>query len=163
VIPLAYYLLVRHEPVVMTPALKLILLLFVAELVSAIFSRDPGTAAEGLFKFAVEGVFLVAAVTNVVRDFGTVRLAVWLLLIVGGILGLLSAYQQATGSYDSGLPRVRPGVAGRDRHRPDRQTASSPASHAWPARSARRTATPRSSSCCCPWRSPGSGTSVRGC
>jgi O-antigen ligase len=101
VIPLAYYLLVRHEPVVMTPALKLILLLFVAELVSAIFSRDPGTAAEGLFKFAVEGVFLVAAVTNVVRDFGTVRLAVWLLLIVGGILGLLSAYQQATGSYDS--------------------------------------------------------------
>jgi putative inorganic carbon (hco3(-)) transporter len=101
IIPLAYQLVVRHEPVVMTPALRLILLLFVAELVSTVLSRDPGNAVEALFKYAVEGVFLVAAVTNVVRDLSTVRYAVWLLLFVGAGLGLLSAYQQATGSYDN--------------------------------------------------------------
>jgi O-antigen ligase len=101
VIPLAYQLVVRHEPIVMTPALRLVLLLFIAQLVSTVLSRDPGTAVDALFKYAVEGVFLVAAITNVVRDLSTVRYAVWLLLFVGAGLGLLSAYQQATDSYDN--------------------------------------------------------------
>lgn len=101
IIPLAYHLVVRHEPIVMTPTLRLVLLLFVAQLVSTVLSRDPGTAVDALFKYAVEGVFLVAAITNVVRDIATVRYAVWLLLFVGAGLGLLSGYQQATNSYDN--------------------------------------------------------------
>ncbi|MFL5770879.1 MAG: O-antigen ligase family protein [Chloroflexota bacterium] len=100
VLPLAWYLLQRGEPLIVTPALRLILLLFVAELLSTIVSRDPGNAADALFKFAVEGVFLVVAVTNVVRDIATVRRAVWVLLIIGAGLGVLSGYQQLTGSYD---------------------------------------------------------------
>ncbi|HEX5014980.1 MAG TPA: O-antigen ligase family protein [Candidatus Limnocylindrales bacterium] len=99
-IPLANHLLVRREPLVTTPALSLILLLFVAELVSTVMSRDPGSAADALFKFAVEGVFLVAAITNVVRDLATVRRAVWVLLFVGAGLGVLSLVQQATGDFN---------------------------------------------------------------
>ena len=100
VVPLAHVLVVRREPLVVTPALRLIVVLLVAEILSAILSRDPAGASDELAKFAVEGVFLFAAITNVVRDLATVRRAVWVLLIVGGTLGALSGYQQLTRSYD---------------------------------------------------------------
>ena len=97
IIPLVYYLVIRREPLLVTTPLRLIVALFFAELIGTILSRDPLTASGVLLTFAIEGVALFFLVTNVVRDLTMLRRAVWVLVIVGGSLGWLSGYQQASG------------------------------------------------------------------
>jgi O-antigen ligase len=91
VAPLAYDLLVRRERIVVTPALPWIVVYLVVLIVSTIGSRDTGDAASALSAFIL--------VTNTIRSPGAVRAVVWVLLIVGAILGGLSLLQQITETY----------------------------------------------------------------
>jgi len=59
-IPLAYHLVARREAIIVTPALRLIVVLFLWELLSTILSSDVSTSMERLGGFALEGVLLVA-------------------------------------------------------------------------------------------------------
>ena len=99
VAPLAYDLLVRRERIVVTPALPWIVVYLVVLIVSTIGSRDTGDAASALSAFVIEGLALYILVTNTIRSPGAVRAVVWVLLIVGAILGGLSLFQQITETY----------------------------------------------------------------
>jgi O-antigen ligase len=63
-------------------------------------SADPDRAVDALITFVVEGLLVYGVMTNVVRTMGDLRRAVWVLLAVGCLLGVLSVHQQATDSYD---------------------------------------------------------------
>jgi O-antigen ligase len=60
--------------------------------------------------FATEGLVLYLLVTNAVRSWSTLRLTIAVLLLVGGVLGTLSVYQEVTQTYANayfGLAQTR--------------------------------------------------------
>ncbi len=101
IIPLASYLIFRREKIIINPVLPLLLLFLAIEVVSAAFSENIDVSAGELFSFAIEGIGLYFLITNVVRTPETLRRVVWVLLIVGALLGSLSFYQQITHTYDN--------------------------------------------------------------
>jgi O-antigen ligase len=82
-----------------TPALPWIAAFLVVQIVSTITARDTNAAADALGAFATEGLALYLLVTNSVRSPAILRQIVWVLLIVGALLGALSLYQQVTETY----------------------------------------------------------------
>jgi O-antigen ligase len=99
--PLAYHLLVRREPVIVTPALPFVLAYFLAQLLATMSSSDPRAAGAELAVFVSEGFALYLLVTNVIREVDTLRRIVWVLLIVGAVLGSISLIQQLAGTADN--------------------------------------------------------------
>lgn len=99
VAPLAYDLLVRHQPVVVTPALPWIVAYFIVEIVATIFARDISGAAASLQTIAIEGVALYILVTNTIRTPDILRAIVWTLLAVGAVIAAISVYQYLTGTF----------------------------------------------------------------
>jgi O-antigen ligase len=97
--PLAYEILIRREKIIVTPALPWIVAYLLVLIVSTIASRDTSAAVGELSSFAIEGLALYILVTNTVRTSQILRLVIWVLLIVGGLLGALSLYQQLTETY----------------------------------------------------------------
>jgi putative inorganic carbon (HCO3(-)) transporter len=99
--PLAYELLIRRQKLVVTPAMPWIVLYLIVQIVSTITSRDTASSASELGSFAVEGLGLYFLVTNTVRSPQILRAIVWVLLIVGILLGGLSLFQQVTDTYSN--------------------------------------------------------------
>ncbi|MDQ2934937.1 MAG: O-antigen ligase family protein [Chloroflexota bacterium] len=99
VAPLAYYLLIRRQRLIIAPALPWILGFLLIQLISTLFSRDSNAAAQALGIFLTEGVLLYLLVTNVVRTERMAYACLWLLLVVGAGLGALSVHQQLTQNY----------------------------------------------------------------
>ncbi|HET9520809.1 MAG TPA: O-antigen ligase family protein [Candidatus Limnocylindrales bacterium] len=97
--PLAYEILIRRQKIVVTPALPWIVGYLLVQIVSTIASRDTGAAAAALGSFAIEGLALYILVTNTVRSAQVLRSVIWVLLLVGALLGALSLYQQLTETY----------------------------------------------------------------
>jgi putative inorganic carbon (hco3(-)) transporter len=100
-IPLGYHLLVRRATVTITSAFPFLLAYLLAIIVSAIFAADTRDAAEMLVVFLIGGLGLYFALTNVVRTWSVLRGVVWVLVLAGGAIGALSAYQVLTNSYDT--------------------------------------------------------------
>jgi O-antigen ligase len=99
VVPLGYELLIRRQKVIITPAYPWAIGLFLVQILGTLFARDlPGTA-NVLLTNIEEGFALYFLVVNVVRTPETMRHVVWSLLIVGALLGGLSVFQAATGTY----------------------------------------------------------------
>jgi O-antigen ligase len=98
-IPLTYYVLLRREPLIVSPALPFILLFLIVAGLSAILSRDPRISQVKVIE-ECQGVALFLLISNVVRTAATLRRVIWALLLVGSLLGAISLHQQATKSFD---------------------------------------------------------------
>lgn len=98
-LPLAYHVAVRRQPLTITPALPLVAAFGIVQAVAALGATEPESAAFALQTFVLEGIGLYFILTNVVRTFETLRRIVWVLLVVGALLGTLSLVQVATGTY----------------------------------------------------------------
>jgi putative inorganic carbon (HCO3(-)) transporter len=96
--PLAHAVLVRRQPIILTPALPWIAAFLIAQLLSAFASAYTQSAADEVRAFAAEGLILYLLITNVVRTPGAVNRVVWVLIAAGGALGSLSVIQQVTGN-----------------------------------------------------------------
>jgi len=109
-IPILSYLVLRRERPVVTTTLLWMIGYLVVLLVSAAMSTDAEGAADSVAEFATEGLVLYLLATNAIRDWRTLRSAVVVLLLVGGILGTLSVYQEVTRTYSNsyfGLAQTR--------------------------------------------------------
>jgi putative inorganic carbon (hco3(-)) transporter len=109
-VPLVRHLIVRRDPVVLTPAVGLMVGYLVALVVSALVTQTPASqAASAITTFLTEGLLLVLLVINAVRTPDMLRLFIWALLAAGAVMGLLSIYQEFTHSYSNtfgGLAQV---------------------------------------------------------
>lgn len=101
VIPFAQHVIIRREPVVVTNGLRFMFGYFFVLVLGTLFgmSADPTRALDSFVTFIVEGLLIYVVVTNVVRSLADLRRIVWVLLLVGGVIGALSVYQQATETY----------------------------------------------------------------
>ena len=98
-IPLLVYLVVRREPVILTPALGLMVAYLAVLLVSSAFSQDPDTGAQSVVTYVTEGMILAGLVANAIRSIATLRNVLIVLVIAGAFMGGLSIFQEATGTY----------------------------------------------------------------
>jgi putative inorganic carbon (hco3(-)) transporter len=111
VVPFAYHIVIRRQPIVIAVGLPWMLGYFIVMILGTVagMAADPDRALEALATFVVEGLLIYFVVTNVIRSLTDLHRAVWVLLIVGMVIGALSVHQQATKSWDSdygGFARV---------------------------------------------------------
>jgi putative inorganic carbon (HCO3(-)) transporter len=111
VVPFAYHIVIRRQPIIIATGLPWMLGYFIVMILgtAAGMASDPDRAIEALVTFIVEGLLIYFVTTNVVRSLVDLQTVVWVLLLVGGVIGALSVHQQATGSFDSdygGFARV---------------------------------------------------------
>ena len=115
-LPLAYHLLVRRRPVVITPAMPFLAVYLLAMLVGGAASRDPGTTLDHIIEFLVTGLLVFVTVTNVVRTEAALRMATWVIVISGAVMSAIVVYQFLTETFGStyfGFGQVNfPGVGG---------------------------------------------------
>jgi putative inorganic carbon (HCO3(-)) transporter len=97
--PLAHDLLVHRRRVVLTPALPWIVLYLVVQLASSISAADVGAAAGATGAFLLEGFVLYVLITNTIRTPGMIRGVIWVLVLVGALLGALSMWQTVTETF----------------------------------------------------------------
>jgi O-antigen ligase len=95
---LAHFVLVRRQPIVITPALPWIVAFFIVQLLSAFASSYAQAAATYVQGFVAEGLILYLLITNVVRTPGALARVTWVLLAAGGFLGGLSVIQWLSGN-----------------------------------------------------------------
>ena len=119
VVPFAYHVVIRRQPIIIATGLPYLLGYFVVVILSFLagMSADPGRASDAFGNFVGEGLLVYFALTNVVRSLPDLRNIVWVMLVVGGFLGALSVYQQVTGSFDNdfgGFAKISQAVIGQD-------------------------------------------------
>ncbi|MGZ4276388.1 MAG: O-antigen ligase family protein [Solirubrobacteraceae bacterium] len=104
VAPLLAYLVVARLPLVVTPALPLMVGYLIVLVLSAII---PGGGGSGtvtpIVTFLTEGLLLYLLVTNVVRTPAMLRAVMWTVVVAGALMGLVSLWQEATHSYHTTL------------------------------------------------------------
>jgi putative inorganic carbon (hco3(-)) transporter len=100
-LPIAYRLLVRREPLIVTPALPLLALYLVVQLVAALASGETAASMEELGLFVTQGFLLYIAVINALHSTEIVRTVIWTLLVVGTLMAGLTVFQQITTSFDN--------------------------------------------------------------
>jgi putative inorganic carbon (hco3(-)) transporter len=99
VFPLASYVIIRREKLILSPILLPIFLFFAVQVAGTLFAAYRAEATDNLITFIVEGLGLYFLITNVVRTQSMLRQATWALLIGGALIGGLSFYQQLTHTY----------------------------------------------------------------
>lgn len=119
VVPFAYHIVIRRQPIIITSGFPFMIGYFIVLILSTAFgmSADPDRALDTFFNFVVEGLLIYFFVTNAVRSLSDLRLVVWVLLIVAGVIGALSVHQQATGAFDDeyfGFAKVSQAAIGPD-------------------------------------------------
>jgi putative inorganic carbon (hco3(-)) transporter len=97
VAPLVHLLLVQRQPFVLVKPLPWVIGFGLVQVAGTIASSSSETAMTTLGTYVLEGVGIYVLVTNVVRRADMLHKAVWILLGVGGFLGLLSMVQSVTG------------------------------------------------------------------
>jgi O-antigen ligase len=101
-VPVVRHLIVERRPVVLTPAIGLMVAYLLALVVSAIATQTPPEQASGaIVTFLTEGLVLVLLVVNAVRSVDLLRLFIWALLGAGAVMGAVSVFQELTGSYSN--------------------------------------------------------------
>ncbi len=101
VFPLASYVIVRREKLVMSPILLPIFLFFAVQVAGTLFADYRYEATNNLITFILEGVGIFFLITNVVRTPRMMRQVTWALLLAGGFIGALSVYQQFTHTFQN--------------------------------------------------------------
>ena len=101
-VPVVRHLIVERQPVVLTPAIGLMVAYLLALVVSAIATQTPPEQASGaIVTFLTEGLVLVLLVVNAVRSVDLLRLFIWALLGAGAVMGAVSVFQELTGAYSN--------------------------------------------------------------
>jgi putative inorganic carbon (hco3(-)) transporter len=100
-IPLAYHVLIRRQPIVMPPATLWLVLFMLVLMVSTLFARDVPAAFSELVTYLTEGLLLYMLLVNVIRTSTVLRLVLWALLAATIVLGGVPLYQQLTGTFDN--------------------------------------------------------------
>jgi putative inorganic carbon (hco3(-)) transporter len=98
-VPLARYLVLERQPLVVTPVLPLAFAFLGALFLAAALSKDPGVSQSALGTYLTEGLLLYLLVTNAVRTTGALRKVVWTLIIAGAFMGAFSIVQELTHTY----------------------------------------------------------------
>ena len=99
--PLIRDLVLRRQRLVVTPALPLLLLLLVVQILGMMFSRDLEVTKSAVTEFVFEGLLLYFLITNAVRTPRALRLVIRALLLAGFVSAVVPCYQQLTGSFGS--------------------------------------------------------------
>jgi O-antigen ligase len=103
-LPVFGYLVMGRQPLVVTPVLGLMVGYLVALVLSATLAPGAGPGTNGtVTTFLTEGLLLFLLVTNAVRTPRTLRLVLWAVTLAAGASGLISVWQEATGSYSNHL------------------------------------------------------------
>ncbi len=119
IIPLAFYLFIRREKVVIDAGFVLMNILLMVSVISAIlFAVDLTVALKWITTYVLEGMLLYFLVINVVRDTRVLTQVIWTLLLVGSLLGGLSLAQDITRSYDNTFYDLA--IRGREIEDPDK-------------------------------------------
>lgn len=108
-IPIAHYLIIQRQSLIITPVMCLVLLFYVVQIIGTALSRDVPQATENLIRYLSEGLLLYTLVFNAVRSWVTMRKILWVLLLAGAILGGFGLHQMLNGAYDNnywGLAQV---------------------------------------------------------
>ncbi|MGH9037271.1 MAG: O-antigen ligase family protein [Acidimicrobiia bacterium] len=98
-VPLAYHLVARRRRFVIGPVVSWMLLFLAAQAFAALLSQDRAYSLAAVATYLAEGLVFYLMIVNVVRSYQVLRLAVWTLLLAGGLLGALALHQQVTGSF----------------------------------------------------------------
>jgi putative inorganic carbon (hco3(-)) transporter len=103
-VPALADIVLRRRPLVVTPALALMIGYLVALVLSATLAAGarPATVAP-IATFLEEGLLLYLLVTNVVRTPARLRAVLWSVVLAGAFLGMLSVWQEATHAYHTTL------------------------------------------------------------
>jgi O-antigen ligase len=103
-LPFFGYVVMARQPLVVTPALGLMVGYLAALTLSATLAPGggPETTSE-ITNFITEGLLLFVLVTNAVRTTRTLRLALWSVAVAAGVMGLISLWQGFTHSYGNDL------------------------------------------------------------
>jgi len=101
VFPLASYVIIRREKLVISPVLLPIFLFFAVQVAGTLFADYRYEATNNLVTFILEGLGIFFLITNVVRTPRMMRQVTWALLLAGGFIGALSVYQQFTHTFQN--------------------------------------------------------------
>jgi putative inorganic carbon (hco3(-)) transporter len=98
-VPIARYLLVERQPVVVTPVLPLVFVFLGALFLSGTLSQEPDVVRSAIDLYLTEGLILYLLVSNAVRTTRMLTIVVWTLIAAASFLGGLSTVQELTHSY----------------------------------------------------------------
>jgi putative inorganic carbon (HCO3(-)) transporter len=98
-IPLAKYLVLERQPLVVTPVLVLVFAFLGALFLSAALSKDPAVSRTSVVGYLTEGLLLYLLVSNAVRTTRVLRQVVWVLILAGAFMGAFSIIQELTHTY----------------------------------------------------------------
>jgi O-antigen ligase len=100
-IPIAKYLILERQPLVVTPVLPLLFAFLGALFLSAVLSSDPSVSTAPLLNYLTEGLLLYLLVTNAVKTSRTLTKVAWALILAGAFMGAVSLIQEVTRTYSS--------------------------------------------------------------
>lgn len=104
VAPFLAYVVIGRRPLVITPALGLMIGYLVVLVLSATLAGGAvPSAVSPIVTFLTEGLLLYVLVTNVVRTSKTLRAVLWAVVLCGALMGSVSVWQEVTRSYGTTL------------------------------------------------------------
>jgi O-antigen ligase/polysaccharide polymerase Wzy-like membrane protein len=98
--PLIHHLIVRRDGFRTDRPFGWMLVFFIVLVLSSLGAMNPVAAGDRVVAFVFEGFLVYWLMINVVRTLPVLRRVIWTLLFVGGLLGGITLYQEATGSYN---------------------------------------------------------------
>jgi putative inorganic carbon (hco3(-)) transporter len=98
-VPVANHLVLKREPLAITPVLPLVFAFLGAIFLAAALSGEPNVARSFVGIYLTEGLLLFLLVSNAVRRVDTLNRVVWVLILAGSLLGAISLVQELTGTY----------------------------------------------------------------
>jgi putative inorganic carbon (hco3(-)) transporter len=100
-IPLAKYVVLERQPLVVTPVLVLVFAFLGALFLSAALSEDPNVSRDPVVGYLTEGLVLYLLVSNAVRTTSVLRQVMWVLILAGSFMGAFSIVQELTHTYSN--------------------------------------------------------------
>jgi len=98
-LPFLVQVFLRRRGLIADPVWFGMLCFLAALLLSTFGARDPHTSFLWILTYVTEGLILYFLVLNSIRSARTLRRAVWALVVAGGVLGSMSAYQELAHDY----------------------------------------------------------------
>jgi putative inorganic carbon (hco3(-)) transporter len=95
-VPLLQQVVVCKRKLIFDRGFVLMLVFLVASLASCVFARDARILLAEIADYLVEGLVVYFLLTNLIRDFGTLRRVMWVLLLAGSFMAGLSVLQKVT-------------------------------------------------------------------
>ena len=99
VVPLFHELVVKQNPIVLSPILPWILAFLGVQTIGVFIADQPDVAFKALATSVAEGLLLFLVLTNSIRTSAALRLAVWSAVAGGFLLCALGVYQYATDDF----------------------------------------------------------------